>query len=942
MSDKTKSRLERQKAAYRKAAARAARRADKPKASAPQTAAQESSTHLWEVLSFVLPFLLLGIGFYVSKMHPFGERQFLVTDLWHQYYPFYQILEEKLSEGGSLLYTWRSGLGTNFLAMMAYYCASPLNVLAVLVPQIYLRDAMMVILMLKFSFAGLFFAKMLRYVFHKNDMSITMFSVMYALCSYMMGYYWNTIWIDTVALLPLVMLGLTALVREGKYRTYVIALALALFTNYYIAYFICIFTVLAFFCLCWYENTGIRRFGKRFAMITGCSLLGAGLSAWILLPTFFGLQLTHSASNTFPKSVTWYEGWRDILGNMLAFNEVTSKEGLPNLYCGLLPVLLLGVFLIARKIRFREKLTAVLLLAFLVVSCNMNILNFIWHGFHFTNMLPYRFSFLFSFVLLVAAYRAYQILLSEKFSIWQWLGMLASGAVFCALAYGVRTEGEDPNKFVIASAILGGVYLLIVLFRTFLPKQVVQVLLAAVLAFEMGQHAVSGVKSVGSSSYKGYPANNDAVQEMLDTADELEDEEFYRTELSMWYTLNDPAMYYYDGVSQFSSMANANVTTFARLIGLPASEAGNRYYYANTSPLTNMLLNVQYMIAKDGYNANELTMKRVATSGKVALYENLYDLSMGYMMNASAPGCIMDESLNAFEMQNFLFKRMTGVKEDLFTSIDITHVGHSGYDVTRKAYGSYSYNRKADAVNNNSYLKYNYTTQKDGMVYGYMKVTKGEYMDVYRYEDSTKLHAYNIGKQPYITPLGSFRAGEMVTLRCDLKEEAKSGTITVYFYQLNEDVLEAGYAALADEVMTLTDFDDTSFSGEITAKADGCLYLSVPYEEGWTVYVDGEKAELLSAFDAMCAVQLTAGTHTITMRYSPKGFTAGLAVSIGSAVLLVILWVAERRRKKTAGAPESAASEEQTEPEKAPAPAEENTSAAEPAGEPETKESEET
>ena len=83
--------------------------------------------HVWEILAFIIPFLLIGIGFWKGQMHPFGDNQFLVTDLWHQYYPFFQLLQEKLQHGGSLLYTWRSGMGTNFLAMMSYYAASPLN-----------------------------------------------------------------------------------------------------------------------------------------------------------------------------------------------------------------------------------------------------------------------------------------------------------------------------------------------------------------------------------------------------------------------------------------------------------------------------------------------------------------------------------------------------------------------------------------------------------------------------------------------------------------------------------------------------------------------------------------------------------------------------------------------------------------------------------------------
>ena len=68
------------------------------------------------------------------------------------------------------------------------------------------------------------------------------FAVMYALCSYILGYYWNIIWLDTVALLPLVVLGLVYLVRDGKCQSLCGShWDLSLFTNFYIGMFTCIF-----------------------------------------------------------------------------------------------------------------------------------------------------------------------------------------------------------------------------------------------------------------------------------------------------------------------------------------------------------------------------------------------------------------------------------------------------------------------------------------------------------------------------------------------------------------------------------------------------------------------------------------------------------------------------------------------------------------------------
>jgi len=853
---------------------------------------------IWEVLAFILPFIFVGIGFYKKEMHPFGENQFLVTDLWHQYFPFFQLLWEKLRTGGSLLYTWRSGLGTNFLAIMAYYAASPLNLLAFLMPKEFLRTGLMLILMLKFSFAGLFMAKFLRYTFKQNDLSITMFGIMYALCSYMMGYYWNIIWIDTVALFPLVMLGLVALVREGKYRTYTISLGLALISNYYIAYMICLFTFIAFFLVCLYEGTDFRKFGKRFGTITGCSLLGAGLSGFVTLPAFFALLLTHSANNSFPKDNKFYEEWRDIVTNMLAFTKVTSKEGLPNLYCGLLPVLLLGVFVIAKNIRIREKISGILMMVFLIVSCNFNKLNFIWHCFHFPNMLPYRFSFLFSFVVLVAAYRAYQILLEEKLHIVHWISMLAVGGLFIWLGYSSGVTVDDEKKFVYVNAILGGIYLVVIFCRLFAPKQFIQVLLSVALCFEMGVHSIEGVKAVGSSNYESYPANDADIQMLLEQVQEEEandDDIFSRTELTYWYTLNDPCLYLYDGVSQFSSMANESVTTYMRLLGLPSSEAGNRYFYANTSPLTNMLLDVKYIMAKDGYNADSLTQRYLGKGERVTLYKNNYSLNLGFMIQPDSKGLELEESLNPFQQQNRLFKRITGISEDLFLPVDITHVGHSGYDVVRNDYGKYSFTRQAEATGE-TFLKYNYTAPKQGMLYAMMKVTDADNMDIYF--DGVKLHRYNISRQPYITPIGAYSAGDLVNVRCDMSEDAKRGTVEVYVYQLNENALLNGYAKLKESVMTITRLSDTKVEGTVTAQKDGSLYLSIPYEEGWTATVDGQKAEIYPLFGAMCGIDLTEGTHTVRLKYSPKGFTGGMIMFLASVGILVLLYLWERKHPK--------------------------------------------
>ena len=145
-----------------------------------------------------------------------------------------------------MLWSWGTGLGTNYIALISYYLASPLNLLLFFAPAEYLREFLTVFLMIKIGCAGMFMAIFLRNVFKRNDFSIVFFSLLFALCAFTMGYYWNIIWFDAFALMPLVVLGTYSLIVKGNYKTYVIALALTMITNYYIGFFTCIFTVIVF------------------------------------------------------------------------------------------------------------------------------------------------------------------------------------------------------------------------------------------------------------------------------------------------------------------------------------------------------------------------------------------------------------------------------------------------------------------------------------------------------------------------------------------------------------------------------------------------------------------------------------------------------------------------------------------------------------------------
>ena len=124
------------------------------------------------LLSFCLPFLISGIALAIAGLYPFGDGQSLAHDGWHQYYPFFRAFREKLLSGGSLQYTWDVGAGTGYLSLFAYYLASPLNLLSILVPPAFLRELFAFLTVLKLGLAGLFFGVYLKLVYRKNDLAV--------------------------------------------------------------------------------------------------------------------------------------------------------------------------------------------------------------------------------------------------------------------------------------------------------------------------------------------------------------------------------------------------------------------------------------------------------------------------------------------------------------------------------------------------------------------------------------------------------------------------------------------------------------------------------------------------------------------------------------------------------------------------------------------------
>ncbi len=935
-------------------------------------------------LAFFVPFILMFFAFKIAGVSPFGTNQILATDLWHQYYPFLVDYQDKLQHGGSLLWTWKSGGGTNYAALMSYYLASPLNFFSVLVPADKLREFLYVITCVKIGLAGFFYALFLKITFKRKDVSITAFGIMYALCAFIMGYYWNVIWLDTIALLPLVIAGTFALLREGKFRIYVIALALSVLANYYIGLFTCIFVLLVSIGYCIVEYKGWKDLIKQFLKMAGFSLLSLMMSAVLVLPTYFALQYTHSADNTFPKDFAInigskadfggvLEGIGKTIANSVAFIKPTEKEGLPNVYCGVFVIFLALLFFFCSKIKVRERVFCGGLLMFFMLSFIIRQLDYVWHGFHFPNMLPHRFSFLYSFLLIYMAFRVFMNIDSIK------LGSVIGGILAFAIYLGIAATYFDGEKVklspifenqkvdpILWSGFIGGIlaaWVLLYSLRNKLPRLAMVIgtsvigVTAAVIIFVSGKvinsavskdggnafhiflgivillltaaaallisskdmnkdhqmtkvvlsvvllilamveglfSAAGGVKTVGVTDAKSYPLGGQDTLNCVKKVNNLEQDniDLPRTEVNKYHSLNDNALIGADGISMFNSMVNKSITTYMEKFGICGWEASNRYTYQESSPFTNLMLNVKYLITPYGAYLDTAHMDQIYQSGNVKLLQNKYYLSQGFMTKSTLSTYDVKNALtNPMDNQNNMFRLATGLEGDIYRYLNSSSctAGTEGASITAANKGMFTY---SSAQKNDSY-DVNYIADADGTAVAYFSGSTDNIS--IRVNGAEKIGYYI--KRPFIMMIGDVKQGDTITLHATMNNSS-TGTLTSYCAMFNDDLFKQGYDLLSKSTMKATTVKDSYIAGDITAQEDGLFYTSISYTKGWKAYVDGVETEITPVGDAMLAFPMNQGDHHIELKYIPEGFIPGVICTLLALIIFIALIILAPKREQ--------------------------------------------
>lgn len=869
-------------------------------------------------LSAAVSAMCIAIIYIVYSVFPFGDYTVMRMDLYHQYGPLFAELYERVVKHQSFLYSWFSGGGSSFLGNYFNYLSSPLSALIFLFDKKDISFAITFIVAVKCILSSASFGFYLKASQKKNSSLIALFGTAYAFSAYFLAYYWNVMWLDGMILLPIIILGIERIINNGKTAVYVASLALLLLSSYYMGFMTCIFAVI-YFIGYYIISSGFSdkinreaKFDKKYSFkelmnnkffnrgvkFALGSIAAAGICAVTLVPVFMILKSSSATSDSFPKAFTSYYNIFDFLTSHLAGLETTIRSSgsdvLPNIYSGMLAVILLPLFVINKDIRLKEKSIYILMLIFFLFSFDNNCLNFIWHAFHFPNDLPFRFSYMYSFILLVCAFKCITRFKSIEMRDIGLVGMAWVFFIIIAQKMSTTKMSETTIYISIAFVIIWTGFLYVLkqnkLDKFLISTIAVVMIFSEVLIADTGSILITQANADYSSKYNKYSQAIDKIHS--------EDDGFYREELTYLETRMDPSYYSYNGMSVFSSMAYENYSGLQYNLGMFGNRI-NSYTYNTQTPVYNMMFSIKYLIksAVSLVPSENLYVSKFASENEEAdIYENKYFLPIAYAVNENINEWSTEEG-NPFDIQSKYFTLATGYN-NVFRSVDFLSTnfdGMSGDSITNN--GTFWFN-KDNPDSNYGYVDFSFTPSKTGSTYLYVKSPDIKSIEI----NSSNLTSYTQSiDEPYILDLGYCEEGEQVKVSLDCAGIENDNTYAeIYAYTVDEDVLNLGYNRLNSNSLQITKFSDTSINGIISVNENSVLYSSIPYDKGWTVLIDGEKADTFEIGNALLCTSIKPGEHTVEYVYRPKGLGLGIIISASTITAICALTVLSNTRRKKA------------------------------------------
>lgn len=810
------------------------------------------------LLSGVVPLIIFLLMASMNGFLPIGDSLMHIYDSFTQY-PGFLLEYKNLLSVGNIMYSWNAASGFNFYGTLTYYAMSPLNLLCLFATP---RNYPYFIAFMTYLRIFLLGSSMCFYLVKRGTKKIyiVLFSTMYALMGFTATYFYNFQWIDAIIVFPIVVCGLDYLIEKEKSGFYIFALASLIIISYYIGYMVSIFSFIYFL----YKTSSAEhklslKIVKKFVI---SSILAISISAIVLIPSYFALK-TGKAS--LYKTVD-YSGISKnaitIFPSLMSGNFVDGDHsyGPAQVYVGIVSVVLVIFYFFNPKFSKKNKMCTLLVLLFFYLSFSINFLNYAWQFFQKPIWWQSRFSFTFSFFLLLIALSSLE---NIEYLSFDYLKRGIISAIFIVLVItGAIVKSQDTlfiglyNHIFMAFSIL--LFLEMMFFadkKSFLP------LVIFFTFFDVTINTFNSLKQNDRGSKVSYYSS--LREELPDMIKDLksQNENFFRLEMQKNYTSNDGLYFDYHGINYFNSARNVKEIKLLEKLGMEVQDDCS-VLMKKFDPLFLSLFGVKYILGDIPY---------FEEYGELSV--NPHALGLGFIANRRVAELQLTDKSPEKNL-NALMSSLTGrdveiyetISHEKFSSDDV--ISQDGKFIRQNEIGTLTYKFKSDSeyllIPNTEALLVEIEIDDSPISYNdvYVKIDK---------ESSVKV-SYKIFEDK------------------DVED--------IFLTLLDVEKYEENIALLGIEVLeVIPDNNRHILSASIVASHDeSFLFTSINYEEGMSIKVDGEVVKPIIVLDTLVGLELSEGKHEIVIDYLPKGFKSGVVISL-SGILISIAYL-QRDKKR--------------------------------------------
>lgn len=882
-----------------------------------------------KILSFSIPLIICLLACLGLHITPFGNHSLLISDANVAYVNNLGLVRDVFTGKRDFLYALQCGLGDSSLIGWGFGNFHPFFLLSIFVDEVNYPQLLTWISILHFSICGFTMYLLLQDISKErkdilsNGVVNLIFSTSYALIGYNVANVFQTCFFLGPEILPLVVLGLHKILRRESPILYIISLAYLILTNFYFGYMICILSFLLF--LRWVISSDANGTQKKHtaAVYFASSIISGLFPAFIWLPALLsqrGARLNQNSILNF--SMKENMPILDIFSKFFTgANDVNELiNGLPNIFCGIFVLYFVIVFFIDRKNSRREKLMHGILLVFYLVSFYIVAFTMAMQGFSTTNWFNYRYSFIFSFLMILTAADAFRKLENidkKTFARALVVLLILTGLTF-SKSYSYVSGGEMLLDIVILALMLCAI-----IWHKKDPEKAptgtLNILLLLLCCINLyANYTICTYKlrpfEKTESDYQDKILPESALIEAVESTDST----LHRVESDNKHSGvggNEACLLNYNGVSSFGSSKQTYVSKGLNQLGI--------YWYSTTlgysrhiAPAVDSLLGLKYIVSTQDLVKQKGYENLVSIEGD-SLFKNPYALSLGILSKEA----LTDTEFNydAFQNINTIWKGLTGGQEDIYNEekniVFTVHASMDGATINKQAaeekageaqismsmnstdtaVSAQSGSDSTDWVSGDAYISYSFTATQDGAVYAY--------------NGGAMTEEYGSASMP-MQYIGTYKKGDTVEGKIPIAAGGLTeGTVdwtcgNFHVAYENRDVLAAYSEMLQSSSGTFEKIKDSHLKGQVDAEQDSYLFFTIPYDEGWKLMVDGQEVSLSKSGSIFMSAPICKGTHSYELVFFPIGMKTGFMISgaalAGFIVLMGMLLMKRRRPSKSA------------------------------------------